>query len=151
MDKKTIIMCYSYTGITKKLCEDIAKIKGFELEFIEEEKKRSKLSAYVIGGYMAMKRKPSKIKPCKTDFSDYDKIIIASGVWASSFPPAMIAFLGKADLKGKNITALITSAGPSESVIKPITQILSQYSISRITVKAYNDMDLALEEFTKGE
>lgn len=151
MDKKTIIMCYSYTGRTKNVCEQIAKATGFELEFIEEIKKRSTFSAYVIGGFMSMKRKPSKIKPCKTDFSGYDNIIIASGIWASNLPPAMIAFLKKSDLKGKNITTLFTSSGPPDTIKEPVLKTLSEYGAAKITFRAYKDLPIALDEFTKGD
>ena len=55
----------------------------------------------------------------------YDKVLIGFPVWAGSLPPAVIGFLEKLDLKGKDIYPFYTSRGgrprKAEGVIEAAT------------------------------
>jgi len=40
MPNQAVIMCYSYTGKTRKVCEEISRSAKVPVEYIQEEKKR---------------------------------------------------------------------------------------------------------------
>jgi len=113
---KTLVVYYSLSGKTKKMCEkyvvDVKK-KGADVDLIEilEVKKRSTVSAYLVGAPMALKHQASEIQKTNIDISLYDNVIIAGPIWASNAPPAINAFLREYDLKSKNVTGVLTYAG----------------------------------------
>ena len=121
---KTIIFYYSLKGRTKKKCETIAKFIGADTYEIVEVKKRNILGAYIFGCHSAMQHKGSEIMPITADVSQYERIIIASPIWASNVTPAIFSLIKSINLKGKNIVAAINSASgslaPLESFQKEI-------------------------------
>jgi flavodoxin len=112
---KAIVVYYSLTGKTKSVAEGFAKEMDCEIKQIQEVRKRSKLGAYVMGAFAAMKGKSSQIVPLNIDMHNYDTIIISTPVWASSPVPAVNAFLEKTDFKGKQVILLISPASGDDS------------------------------------
>lgn len=112
---KAIVVYYSLGGKTKAAAEGFAKELGCETREIEETKKRTVLGAYVLGAFAAMRGKTSEIKPLNINYKDYDTIVLATPVWASSPVPAVNAFLEGADFKGKQAVLLICPASGDDS------------------------------------
>lgn len=108
---KPLVVGYSLTENTKKICGAIAK--GLKADYVElhEIRRRSVLNAYTLGCFAAMKRKNSDIKPVAKDVSAYDCLVVASPVWAGCIVPAVNDFLREYALKGKTIYGLVDAAG----------------------------------------
>ena len=108
-----LVIYYSYTGKTKRLAETLAKDLQADVIELKEAQKRSTLSAYLLGSQAARKQEQAKLQDFNSDFSSYDKIIIAAPIWAGYPAPAMnnvIALLPE----GKEIE-LILSSGSGKS------------------------------------
>jgi len=110
---KTLIVYYSYEGTTKSLVEAIQKKYDFQAEQIEvvDEKKHKGLVKYVWGGRQVIQRKEPKIMELKSNLNEYDRILLGTPVWASSFAPAIRSFLKTYDLQNKEVGLFCTNKG----------------------------------------
>lgn len=130
---KELIVYYSFSGNTKKYAEELAKTTNADLCEITEVKKRGKFNAYTRGIVQTFKGTKSKINPVSIDFSQYDKIIIASPVWASNQPPAINSAI---DLlpEGKSVEVIfISMSGKSES--QKITDMIKAKKCEVVAIK----------------
>ncbi|MHC1694263.1 MAG: flavodoxin family protein [Eubacteriales bacterium] len=146
---KTLIVYYSFKGTTKKLCESLAG-QGIDLYEVKEVKERSTVGAYILGGYSAMKRKPSKIKPIKINTSPYDLIIVAFPIWASSMCPAAVAAFEQLNVNNKKIVLLAVSASGKDcsEKLKPVVEGVGGKLVKIYNVKSGASVDIA--EMKKG-
>lgn len=85
---KTLVIFYSYTGKTRELASKKAAELDADIIEVKEIKKRSKLNAYVVGCFQAMRQKKTAIEPIDTDLNAYEKIIIMMPIWAGHPVPA---------------------------------------------------------------
>lgn len=150
MDEKTLVVYYSYTGKTEKICKAFAEAKGYPLVKIEEIRPRNTFSAYVIGGFQAVNRLCSKIKPLDIDLSQYDRILLASPIWGGTTPPAINAFLKQASLGCGRLTLLLTCMDPAQRGEKA-AKSLEKYGVSCGRILAYNQPQAALEALLQGD
>lgn len=146
---KTLIVYYSFKGTTKNLCESLAG-PGIDLYEVKEEKKRSTVGAYILGGYSAIKRKPSKIQPIKIDTSPYDLILVAFPIWASSMCPAAVAVFEQLNVNNKRVVLLAVSASGNDcsEKLKPVVEDAGGKLMKIYNVKSGEGVDIA--ELKKG-
>lgn len=113
---KTVIYYYSLEGNTQWIAERISAGEMADLCNIipYKEYPRSKLK-YLIGGMGVLFGLEPQIAGLKFRPAEYDTIIIATPVWASSFVPPIKSFLSHYDLKDKNIILVATSSGGDAS------------------------------------
>jgi flavodoxin len=97
---KTSIIYYSYSGITRGIAEKIQKACGGDLIEVKSKEHYSKLTAYTLGAYRAMKEECDPIEPETIDVSLSDLIVIGTPVWAFKATPAINAAI--AAMKGCN-------------------------------------------------
>ncbi len=108
MELKTLIACYSYSGHTLKVAEDLKKEISADLTIIENEKD----NWYLFKLWNAFREKKVPIKPCQTDLMNYDGLVLASPVWGGKTPPAINEYLSKLiNVKGKKFGVFVTSGG----------------------------------------
>jgi flavodoxin len=97
---KTSIIYYSYSGITRGIAEKIQKACRGDLIEVKSKEHYSRLTAYTLGAYRAMKAECDPIEPETIDVTVYDLVIIGTPVWAFKPTPAINAAI--AALKGCN-------------------------------------------------
>ena len=110
---KPLIVYYSYSGITKRLAEDIALITDGKLRELKPEKPYSfsyntaikELRQEIDRGYC-----PPLIKGAES-VDDAEVIFIGSPNWIRTFAPPILSFLRAVDLKGKTIIPFCTHGG----------------------------------------
>lgn len=121
---KTMIAYYSRTGHTEKVVNDLAKKIGAQVERIEGEHESS-TSGKALSSLLTLK---AEIKPCKTDLSDVDFLIVATPVWADGPSPYMEKYLSSvSNCKGKPFSALIeTSKGGGERALSQVRKALEK-------------------------
>jgi len=95
---KTLIVFYSKTGNTKKVGIEISKILNADVDEIIDNKKRSGILGFILGGRDALRKKPTTIQNQK-DPSNYDLVVIGTPNWASTMVPAVRTYLTKYKLK----------------------------------------------------
>ncbi len=116
---KIAIVYYSYTGTTKKYVNEIKNITECDLIEIKPEnemKSAGRLHSYLKGGMKVFKKESPKLKDYNFNKDDYDFIIIASPVWAFTYPPAIKSFLENEKISGKRISYFVTHRGGPKDV-----------------------------------
>ena len=109
---KPLIVYYSYSGITRRLAEDIALITDGKLRELKPEKPYSflyntaikELRQEIDRGYC-----PPLIEGAES--VDEKVIFIGSPNWIRTFAPPVLSFLRAVDLKGKTIIPFCTHGG----------------------------------------
>ena len=110
---KTLIACYSYSGNTLTVAQKLQELINADLTRIEPEKDRW----YVIKAIHAYLEKKWSIKPCITDISGYDCLIVCSPVWAGRATPGVNQYLEELEnVSGKKCAALVTMGGDGSQV-----------------------------------
>ena len=110
---KILVVYYSYSGITKRLAEDIALITNGDLIEIKIDK------PYSFSYNTAVKEVREQIEKqyCPKIISDlenvnnYDTIFIGSPNWLKTFAPPILSFLKEVDLSNKTIIPFCTHGG----------------------------------------
>ena len=110
---KILVVYYSYSGITRRLAEDIALITGGGLREIKPQKPYSfsyntavkKAREEIERGYY-----PPLIQGTES-VEDADIIFIGSPNWLKTFAPPVLSFLKAVDLDGKTIIPFCTHGG----------------------------------------
>ncbi|MFW6155984.1 MAG: flavodoxin family protein, partial [Armatimonadota bacterium] len=98
-DMRALIVYYSRTGVTKKVCNAIADVMRtmdgtveVQVEEIVDTKDRSGVLGYAGGGRDAMLKKSTEIEPVEADVASFDLVVIGTPVWAFTCAPAARAF-----------------------------------------------------------
>ena len=110
---KKLVVYLSYSGVTKKLAQEIARQTGAELRELIPEK------PYAFDYNTAVKeargeiergfcpRLASGVEP----IGDYDTVFIGSPNWLKHLAPPVLSFLRQAALSGKTIAPFCTHGG----------------------------------------
>ena len=110
---KPLIVYYSYSGITKRLAEDIALITDGKLRELKPETPYSfshntaikELRQEIDKGYC-----PHLLQGAEP-IEDTDVIFVGSPNWLKTFAPPVLSFLRSVDLSGKTIIPFCTHGG----------------------------------------
>ena len=108
-----LIVYYSYSGITRRLSEDIALITDGDLRELKPQK------PYSFSYNTAVKEVREEMEKgyCPTliqgleDIENVEVIFIGSPNWLKTFAPPVLSFLRKVDLSGKTIIPFCTHGG----------------------------------------
>ena len=110
---KPLIVYYSYSGITRRLAEDIALITDGDLRELNPQKPYSfsyntavkEARAEIEKGYC-----PPLLQGAEP-IEDTDVIFVGSPNWLKTFAPPVLSFLRSVDLSGKTIIPFCTHGG----------------------------------------
>lgn len=110
---KTAIIYYSLQGNVRYVCEKVSKEIGADLiELVPVKAYPDKgMVKFLWGGSAVTFKKKPDLEPYKFNAADYELVILATPVWASSFTPPLRTFFEDNDLTGKKIAVIATSAG----------------------------------------
>jgi flavodoxin len=119
---KTSIIYNSYSGNTRGVAEKVHAACGGELIEVVSKEYSSKITAYTLGCYRAMKGMSDPIEPKTIDVTADDIIVIGTPVWAGKATPAINAAVAALDgCKGKKAVVFATcgkDGGESLPIIK---------------------------------
>lgn len=134
---KTVVVFYSYSGKTKTVAEKLAEKESADLIEVKETTIRSKIKAYTAGSLAAMKRKQVELQEFNSDFSAYDKIIIAMPIWAAHPAPAINNIIHLLP-SGKMVELVMTSGSGNSK--KSETETKSLIEARGCHVVSYRDV-----------
>lgn len=128
MNMKTAIVYYSMSGNTKMAAEKIANEISADPIEIKPVKDYPDKGArkFLWGGMKAVMGEKPKLQPYDFDGS-YDRIILATPVWASSFTPPIRTFIteNRDVLKGRRFAVCVCYAGGgADKAIEKLRQFL---------------------------
>lgn len=115
---KTLIVYFSLSGKTRQIATELAEKESADIIEVKEKKPYSILTAYILGAHAAMKQKIVEIEELKCDLSAYDKIILASPIWAGFPAPPMNTVITMLPA-GKDVAFVLTSGSGDSSKRAP--------------------------------
>ena len=128
---KILVSYFSASGTTKNIADNISKIVGGDLFYIEPEEKytsedldwtNSKSRSSIE---MNDKSFRPKIKSKVDNISQYDKVIIEFPVWWYTAPSIINSFIEENNLEDKEVYIFVTSG--SSSVDKSLNDLRNSY------------------------
>jgi flavodoxin len=90
---KTLVIYYSFSGKTRAISQELAAKESYDIAEIKDVKRFGVIKAFTAGILATAKGKPWPIQPLAVEWSDYDRLILLSPIWAGNQPPAVNAFL----------------------------------------------------------
>jgi flavodoxin len=141
------IAYFSWKGHTQKVAAALADRVNAELVRIEPLKEHN----IAIGGMKAFLAKQAPIKPCKTDLTGIDKLIIATPVWSGKVPPYVNEYLSAVtggDGKPFHVIAEMGGRG-SESAIATVKNQLEKKGMHFVSSAATVERDVDSGAFTR--
>jgi flavodoxin len=151
---KTLVAYYTWKGHTGKVAKALAGRIGADLVQIEPEKE----SGMFMKAMSAFLGRSAPIRPCKTDLSGVDFLIIASPVWAQRVPPYVnryISLLSNTSGKPFSLVAEMGGRGAEKAIAhmrKKLEATGMQFVSSAFTLEAEVDSGSfipKIEEFAK--
>ncbi|MFA5267216.1 MAG: ArsR family transcriptional regulator [Methanoregula sp.] len=119
---KTSIIFNSYSGNTRGVAEKVHAACGGELIEVVSKEYSSKITAYTLGCFRAMKGMSDPIEPKMIDVAADDVIVIGTPVWAGKATPAINAAVAALEgCKGKKAVIYATcgkTGGDSLPILK---------------------------------
>lgn len=157
---KTAIVYYSMSGNTKYVAEKVAAAAGADLIGIEPEKKfpAKGLRKFLVGGRSAVTGATPALMPYEFRPEEYDRVVLAAPVWASSPAPPMNTFIrdNGEGLRGKKIALILCfKGGGGDKAAEKVKKLLGIDSFeAEMTLvdpkkNAGYDVDKKIAEFVK--
>ncbi len=124
---KTSIIFNSYSGNTRGVAEKVYAACGGELIEVVSKEYSSKITAYTIGCYRAMKGMSDPIEPATIDVAADDIIVIGTPVWAGRATPAINAVVAALlGCKGKKAVIFATCGGSERETLPILKKALEE-------------------------
>lgn len=125
---KTAVIYYSMSGNTAQTAQKIAAVLGADLIPVEPVKAYPSkgMRKFIWGGKSAVMGDRPRLNPYRFD-GGYDRVILGTPVWASSFAPPIRSFIheNRAALAGKSIAAFACfSGGGDEKAFEKLRRFL---------------------------
>ncbi len=110
--KELAVVYYSFDGNTELVANMIREYTQADLIRLipDKEPPRHFLGKFFFGGKSVLLREKVRIRKLGVDLNDYQAVIIASPVWAGSYPPAVAAFFERKRMEGKDVYLIACSA-----------------------------------------
>lgn len=110
----TCIAYYSKSGNTEIVAEYLSKKIGADIIKLEDKTNYKGIVGFVKGGMNASRTKKAELDvTVYNEISKYDRIILATPVWAGKTTPAINSVLENVDFNGKEVYVVTTQADPS--------------------------------------
>lgn len=134
---KTLIIYYSYSGITDKVVNMFAGILRKKGEVvIQRLKPKQEITTFIGQCRAAFTKKRTELRDgVSFDVKNYDMILLGSPVWAFAPAPAVNTYLDNlSGLEGKKAIVLLTSGSGAgvKNCFKNIRDILESKKASKI-------------------
>ena len=155
---KTAIVYYSMSGNTRMVCEQAAQALSAELICIEPEKAfpDKGFKKFLWGGKCAVFKDKPELLPYLFNADEFDRVVIATPVWASNMTPPIRSFVTENQnaLKNKRIAVIVCcSGGGAEKAIERIRELIGISALEASAVlidpkdKPSEQNEKALREF----
>lgn len=133
--KYSLVVCYSRTGLTRKIAEEIAVACGSDLESIRDVRPRSGWLGYLRSGYEALRRKLPTIRPTSKNPLDYELVILGTPVWAGRVATPMRRYINQNRNRFSHIAAFCTMGEPGEDkALDELAALCGQKPVARLVL-----------------
>lgn len=133
---KTLIVFYSRTGFTKKVCLELAVKLQAEVEEIIDTKSRKGPIGWLYAGRDASRKMSTLIAQTQKDPAQYDLVVLGTPVWAWTLTPAIRAYLEQNRAKIKKAAFLCTMGGSGDNgTFQGMEELLGQKPAATLALK----------------
>lgn len=110
---KTCVAYYSRSGNTKKAAEYLAGKLNAKVIALNDQTNYQGVIGFLKGGMRASLGIKAKLDTATyQEISTFDRIVLATPIWAGKASPAINAVLSNVDFRGKAVYVLTTQADP---------------------------------------
>jgi len=128
---KILVVYYSKTGHTRKIAQDIAKQMEADLDEIIDQKKRTGLLGFVLGGKDALTRKETRIGETGKNPAEYDLTIFGSPIWAGNITPALRTYINQYGDSTRSTAFFFSSGGKTpDQVFEKLLNLLKEKPVA---------------------
>jgi len=106
-----LVVCYSRTGLTARVGQELADLYGADFELIREERSRSGPIGFLRCILDSVLRKQPEIVPPVKDPRDYALVILGAPVWAGTVAAPMRTYLSRHHERFHRIALFCTLGG----------------------------------------
>jgi flavodoxin len=128
---KTSIIYHSYSGNTRSVAENVHAACGGDLVEVKLTSDYSRLTAYTLGCYRAMRGVCDPIEQKAIDVAAADVIVIGTPVWAARATPAVNAAVAALQgCKGKKAVIFATCGGKEGDTLPMLRKDLLEKGVT---------------------
>lgn len=139
MNDKIICICYSRTGLTKRVMEDIAFALDCELVFLHDSRNRQGALGWMRCGLDAMRRRTYPVNRLMMErrLSEYDLAILGTPVWAGRCASVTRGFLKRRGYELGDVAYVLThgSDEPYREVFDQMDRYLTEPHVAEVTLR----------------
>jgi len=143
---KAAVVYYTRFGHNEVIAKTIADKLGAERFRIEIPGR----PGYPVMGFCSMFNVKMKIKPMRTDFSNFDLVVLCVPIWAWKPAPPARTFVRESKLPRKLAVSFSTGGGPIQRAEEKLRQLLKERDVEIVAVGEINT-DKTDEEHLKTE
>ena len=130
---KTLILCYSQTGTTKTVAQELQSRLNADMEFIELENPYTGTYNETIervGKEIESGLLPTLL-PLKADLSKYDTIFLGFPIWYGAYARPIASLVNEYNFDGKQIVVFCTfGSGGLEAAIQDLKKVLPKAQVA---------------------
>ncbi len=142
---KTLIVYFSWSGITARVAKKIAELLPADLEEIKCPEYKN---LFVVFWLMLFARnKELTLAPLKNNPADYDLVIVGAPTWAGRPPRPVIIYLNRYARHFKQAAFFSTSADPREQQVLKTMEAVS--GKSPVAVAHFHRPAVSRDSFTR--
>jgi hypothetical protein len=134
---KTLVIYYSFTGVSKNLAEKYAASQGYDILALEDPKPMKSQKAYLAGSMAAMAHNEWPVKDFDIDPDDYETLKIFAPVWVNNPPPQLNVILNHLP-SGKDVDVEMVSASGNSGQCRDYMK--SVIESAGCTMSSYEDV-----------
>jgi flavodoxin len=132
---KSLVICYSRTGNTRKVAAAIAAALGADLEEIREPKDRSGALGFLGAGRDATFKRSTPIEALARDPAGYDLVVVGTPVWAFTMASPVRTFLLENAGKLKSVAFFCTAGGNGqERTFRQMEELAGKKPLAALTL-----------------
>lgn len=138
--KELAVVYYSFEGNTELVAKMIQEYASADLVRLipDKEPPRTIPGKFIIGGKSVVLKEKVHIQKLGVDLNDYRAVIVASPVWAGSYPPAVAAFFEQKRMEGRDVYLIACSASGNASgmISQMAAQLKGNHVMSALSLKS---------------
>lgn len=140
---KTCIIYHSYSGITKKVAEQLQSACGGDVIEVVPQQKYNTLTAYTVGCMRARNQECDPIVPDVIDVSPYALIVLGTPVWMYKPTPAVNAAVAALQgCGGKKAVIFATCGGKPGQTVPLLKEALAKKGVKVVGEMIFTRKDL---------
>lgn len=127
-----LIVCYSQTGTTKALAEEVQKYTGADIEYLQVENDYTGTYGETIARCLQEQQENvlPTVKPLTSDLSKYDIVFLAYPVWFGTAARPVLSLVENEKFAGKKVVTLCTfGSGGTQTSTADIVKALPDATV----------------------